>query len=165
LLEGGYYPGDEKNADLAFPPVKVDRAVKEGDKVTLGDVTLIAHSTPGHSPGCTSWETRAKDAGKERSVLFFCSGTVALNHLVGGSTTYPGIVDDYRATYAKAKAMNPDVLLGPHPEVYDMEAKRAQMKDGAPNPFVKPGELATYIATLEKDFNTQLEKQTAAAKN
>jgi len=165
LLEGGYYPGDEKNADLAFPPVKVDRAVKEGDKVTLGDVTLIAHSTPGHSPGCTSWETRAKDAGKERSVLFFCSGTVALNHLVGGSTTYPGIVDDYRATYAKAKAMNPDVLLGPHPEVYDMAAKRAQMKDGAPNPFVKPGELATYIATLEKDFNTQLEKQTAAAKN
>jgi metallo-beta-lactamase class B len=165
LLEGGYYPGDEKNADLAFPPVKVDRAVKEGDKVTLGDVTLIAHSTPGHSPGCTSWETRAKDAGKERSVLFFCSGTVALNHLVGGSTTYPGIVDEYRATYAKAKAMNPDVLLGPHPEVYDMEAKRAQMKDGAPNPFVKPGELATYIATLEKDFNTQLEKQTAAAKN
>jgi metallo-beta-lactamase class B len=163
LLEGGYYPGDEQNPDLAFPPVKVDRAVKEGDKITLGDVTLIAHATPGHSPGCTSWETKAKDGGKERSVLFFCSGTVALNHLVGGSTTYPGIVDDYRATYAKVKAMKVDVLLGPHPEVYDMEAKRKEMRDGAPNPFVKPGELATYVATLEKDFDAQLAKQTAAA--
>ncbi len=115
LLEGGYYPGDESNADLAFTPVKVDRAVKEGDKVTLGDTTLTAHATPGHSPGCTSWEMTVKDGTEKRDVLFFCSGTVALNRLVG-RPTYPGIVDDYRSTFAKVKAMKVDVLLGPHPE-------------------------------------------------
>ncbi|WP_298240839.1 BJP family subclass B3 metallo-beta-lactamase [uncultured Bradyrhizobium sp.] len=161
LLEGGYYPGDEKNEDLAFPPVKVDRVVKEGDKVTLGDTTLIAHATPGHSPGCTSWEMTVKDGGQNREVLFFCSGTVALNRLVG-QPTYPGIVDDYRATYAKVKSMKIDVLLGPHPEVYGMQAKRAQMKDGAPNPFVKPDELATYATGLSEEFDKQLAKQTAA---
>jgi metallo-beta-lactamase class B len=161
LLEGGYYPGDEKDTDISFTPVKVDRAVKEGDKVTLGDATLIAHDTPGHTPGCTSWEMTAKEGDKDREVLFFCSGTVALNRLVG-EPTYPGIVDDYRATFAKAKAMKIDVLLGPHPEVYGMQAKRAQMKDGAPNPFVKPGELATYVSGLEQDFDKQLAKQTAA---
>jgi metallo-beta-lactamase class B len=161
LLEGGYYPGDEKDTDLSFPPVKVDRAVKEGDKVTLGDTTLTVHSMPGHSPGCTSWEMTVKDGSQDRDVLFFCSGTVALNKLVG-TPTYPGIVDDYRSTFAKAKAMHPDVLLGPHPEVYGMQEKRAQMKDGAPNPFVKPGELATYVAGLETDFDKQLAKQTAA---
>ncbi|MGY3692400.1 metallo-beta-lactamase class B [Bradyrhizobium sp. USDA 3240] len=161
LLEGGYYPGDENNADLAFAPVKVDRTVKEGDKVTLGDVTLTAHTTPGHSPGCTSWEMTVKDGSQQRNVLFFCSGTVALNRLVG-RPTYSGIVDDYRSTFAKVKAMKVDVLLGPHPEVYDMQAKRAEMKDGAPNPFVKPGENATYVAGLEQDFDKQLAKQTAA---
>ncbi len=161
LLEGGYYPGDEKNVDLAFPPVKVDRTVKEGDKVTLGDTTLTAHATPGHSPGCTSWEMTVKDGDESREVLFFCSGTVALNRLVG-QPTYPGIVDDYRATYAKVKAMKIDVLLGPHPEVYGMQAKRAQMKDGAPNPFVKPDELATYATGLSQEFDKQLAKQTAA---
>jgi metallo-beta-lactamase class B len=161
LLEGGYYPGDEKNDLLAFSPVVVDRAVKEGDKVTLGDTTMTAHSTPGHSPGCTSWEMTVKDGGQDRSVLFFCSGTVALNRLVG-NPTHPGIVEDYRSTYAKVKAMNPDVLLGPHPEVYGMQAKRADVKDGAPNPFVKPGELATYVAGLEADFDKALAKQTAA---
>src|SRR6202012_3487222 len=133
LLEGGYYPGDEENKDLSFPPVKVDRAVKEGDKVTLGDTTLTAHSMPGHTPGCTSWEMTVKDGSQDRDVLFFCSGTVALNRLVG-QPTYPGIADDYRSTFAKAKAMHPDVLLGPHPEVYGMQAKREQMKDGAPTP-------------------------------
>jgi len=161
LLEGGYYPGDEKNEDLAFPPVKVDRVVKEGDTVTLGDTTLIAHATPGHSPGCTSWEMTVKDGDQSREVLFFCSGTVALNRLVG-QPTYPGIIEDYRATYAKVKAMKVDVLLGPHPEVYGMQAKRAQMKDGAPNPFVKPGELATYASGLSEEFDKQLAKQTAA---
>src|ERR1700754_715476 len=161
LLEGGYYPGDEKNKDLSFPPVKVDRTVKEGDKVTLGDTTLTAHSTPGHSPGCTSWEMTVKDAGQDRDVLFFCSGTVPLNRLVG-NPTHPGIADDYRATFAKAKAMKVDVRLGPHPEVYDMQKKRAEMKDGAPNPFVKPGEIQTYVAGLETDFDKQLAKQQAA---
>lgn len=124
LLEGGYYPGDEKNADLGFPPVKVDRTVKEGDKVTLGDTTLTAHETPGHSPGCTSWEMTVKDGGQDREVLFFCSGTVALNRLVG-QPTYPGIVDDYRATFAKAKAMKIDVLLGPHPGLWHAGQARA----------------------------------------
>lgn len=161
LLEGGYYPGDEKNEALAFPPVKVDRTVKEGDKVTLGDTTLTPHATPGHSPGCTSWEMTVKDGDQSREVLFFCSGTVALNKLVG-QPTYPGIVDDYRATFAKVKAMKIDVLLGPHPEVYGMQAKRAQMKDGAPNPFVKPDELATYATGLSEEFDKQLAKQTAA---
>ncbi|WP_245448518.1 BJP family subclass B3 metallo-beta-lactamase [Bradyrhizobium nitroreducens] len=161
LLEGGYYPGDEKNEDLTFPPVKVDRVVKEGDKVTLGDTTLIAHATPGHSPGCTSWEMTVKDGDQSREVLFFCSGTVALNRLVG-QPTYPGIIDDYRSTYAKVKAMKIDVLLGPHPEVYGMQAKRAQMRDGAPNPFVKPGELASYATGLSEEFDKQLAKQTAA---
>ncbi|KJC33704.1 beta-lactamase [Bradyrhizobium sp. LTSP885] len=161
LLEGGYYPGDEKNADLAFPAVKVDRAVGEGDKVTLGDTTLIAHETPGHSPGCTSWEMTVHDGDQDRTVLFFCSGTVALNRLVG-TPTHAGIVDDYRATFAKVKGMKVDVLLGPHPEVYDMQAKRALMKDSTQNPFVKSGENATYVAGLEQDFDKQLAKQTAA---
>src|SRR3954468_9571655 len=38
LLEGGYYPGAEDDTALAFPPVKVDRTVCEGDTVTVGDM-------------------------------------------------------------------------------------------------------------------------------
>ena len=82
LLEGGYYPGAEEDTALEFPPVKVDRTVREGDTVTVGDVTLTARETPGHSPGCTSWAFSVKDGDATRSVLIFCSGTVALNRLV-----------------------------------------------------------------------------------
>src|SRR5438128_3169378 len=86
LLEGGYYPGTPEDTALAFPPVKVDRTVREGDTVSVGDVTLTARETPGHSPGCTSWEFVVKDGDATRSVLIFCSGTVALNRLVTNPT-------------------------------------------------------------------------------
>jgi metallo-beta-lactamase class B len=162
LLEGGYYPGQREETLLQFPPVKVDRTVREGDKVTVGDVTLTARATPGHSPGCTSWEFAVKDGGATHSVLIFCSATVALNRLVG-SPTHPGIVDDYRKTFARAKDMKVDVLLAPHPEMYKMAEKRARIADGAPNPFVIPGEFNAYAATLEKAFEEGLAKQTAAA--
>lgn len=161
LLEGGYYPGAREVKELDFPPVKVDRTVREGDTVTLGNVTLTARETPGHSPGCTSWAFNVKDGDATRSVLIFCSGTVALNRLVG-NPTYPGIVDDYKKTFARAKDLKVDILLAPHPEMYKMQEKRAKMADGAPNPFVNPGEFNTYAATLEKAFEDALARQTAA---
>lgn len=163
LLEGGYYPGAREETLLAFPPVKVDRTVREGDTVTVGDVTLTAHETPGHSPGCTSWTFTVKDGDVTRSVLIFCSATVALNRLVG-NPTYPGIVDDYRKTFARAKEMKADVLLAPHPEMYNMPEKRAKIAAGAPNPFVNPGEFNAYAATLEKAFEESVAKQTAAVR-
>jgi metallo-beta-lactamase class B len=162
LLEGGYYPGAKEDTALQFPPVKVDRTVREGDKVTLGNVTLTARETPGHSPGCTSWAFNARDGDATRSVLIFCSGTVALNRLVP-NPTYPGIVTDYRKTFARAQDMKVDILLAPHPEMYKMQEKRARIADGAPNPFVNPDEFNAYAATLEKAFEDALAKQTAAA--
>ena len=162
LLEGGYYPGAQEDTALAFPPVKVDRTVREGDKVTVGDVTLTARETPGHSPGCTSWEFSVKDGDATRSALIFCSGTVALNRLVT-NPTYPGIVTDYRTTFARAKDMKVDVLLAPHPEMYKMAEKRAKLAEGGSNPFVNPGEFNAYAETLEKAFEDALAKQTADA--
>ena len=162
VLEGGYYPGAQEETALAFPPVKVDRTVREGDTVSVGDVTLTARETPGHSPGCTSWEFVVKDGDATRSVLIFCSGTVALNRLVA-NPTYSGIVTDYRKTFARARDMKVDVLLAPHPEMYRMQDKRALISDGAPNPFVNPGEFNAYAATLEKAFEDALAKQTADA--
>ena len=162
VLEGGYYPGAQEETALAFPPVKVDRTVREGDTVSVGDVTLTARETPGHSPGCTSWEFVVKDGDATRSVLIFCSGTVALNRLVA-NPTYSGIVTDYRKTFARARDMKVDVLLAPHPEMYRMQDKRALISDGAPNPFVNPGEFNAYAATLEKAFEDTLAKQTADA--
>jgi metallo-beta-lactamase class B len=162
LLEGGYYPGQEQTVELRFPPVKVDRTVGDGDTVTLGDITITAHATPGHTPGCTTWTMNVGEGNEDHTAIFFCSATVALNVLVG-NPTYLGIVDDYRKTFERLQDIKGDVFLAPHPEMYDMLGKRARMAPSAPNPFVNAKDFPAYIETLKKNFEASLVKQTAAA--
>jgi metallo-beta-lactamase class B len=162
-VEKGVYPGSENNKNLNFPGVKVDKVVADGDKVTLGGVTLTAMITPGHTQGCTSYLMPLKDdQGKPHTAFFFCSATVAANRLAP-NPQYPGIIEDYRKTFAKVKTVKADVYLAPHAEFYDLQAKRARLAAGKPNPFVQPGEVQTAIAKFESDFNEGLAKQEAAA--
>src|SRR5881394_2619468 len=42
----------------------IDRVLHDGDTVTLGGSTLVAHLTPGHTRGCTTWTMKAQENGK-----------------------------------------------------------------------------------------------------
>ena len=41
----------------------IDRVLHDGDTVALGGATLVAHLTPGHTRGCTTWTLKVQDAG------------------------------------------------------------------------------------------------------
>lgn len=164
-LENGHYLGSETVKAFDTPPVKVDRAVKDGDTVTLGGVTLTANITPGHTRGCTSWTMPVVEAGKTHKIVFFCSASVAANRLAP-NPQYPGIVEDYRKTFAKARTLKADVYLAPHSEFFDMWGKKAKLDANpkGPNPFIVPGEFDRAIDKFEADFKVELAKQQGAAK-
>jgi len=42
----------------------IDRILHDGDRVTLGGTTLVAHLTPGHTHGGTTWTMKVEDGGK-----------------------------------------------------------------------------------------------------
>ena len=119
---------------------------------------LTAHLTPGHTKGCTTWTTSVKDGAATRSVMFFCSISVAGNPLVG-NTAYPKIADDYKASFRKLEAMQADVFFAPHGVQFGLDDKFARLKPGKPNPFVDPGELHRFLAAAKTDFDTQMSKQ------
>ncbi len=161
-LEGGFYLGSPRIAAFDAPPVKVDRIVQDGDTVELGGQVLIAHHTPGHSRGCTSWGTTASAYGDNYEVLVFCSASVAANRLVG-TPQYEDIVDDYRFTFEKAKGMSVHIPLAPHPEFFDLLEKRdANAADDSENRFIDPTGFAEYIAAQESAFEAALEQQIEA---
>jgi len=171
LLEGGYYPGQEDNAALKFPPVKVDRVVVDGEKITIPDtvnkgrakrdLVLTARMTPGHTPGCISWLTVTREQKWNHNVVFFCSTSIAMNRVVG-NLTYPTIVEDYKKTFATAKGIIADVFLAPHSEMFKMADKVPNIGKYSVNPFVKAGEFHAYVREAEKAFDEGLAKQKAS---
>lgn len=158
FLESGHITfGPSEKIDTT--PVKLDRAVKDGDTLTLGGVTLTAHVTPGHTKGCTTWSFPLTDAGKTYRVMLFCSISVAGNPLVGNAA-YPDIVQDYRRSFARLAQMHADIFLAPHGNQFDLDGKLARMKPGAPNPFIDPGELPRFLTKARADFDAELARQT-----
>jgi metallo-beta-lactamase class B len=157
-LEKGIYPGSEDVAVLRFPSVKVDHVLKDGDTVRHGGMVLTANITPGHSPGCTTWTFPLKVDGKVRKVVYYCSTSVAANRLAP-KEQYKGIVADYRKSFAMLGKMKADIFLAPHNEQFDLDAKRARLKPGAPNPFVDPAELGRMVAESRTAFEKACAEQ------
>ena len=154
-LETGTYVGAEANPVMRFDPVHVDRVLKDGDTVSLGGVTLTAHLTPGHSPGDTTWTWRTAEGGRPLEVMYQGSFSVAANRLAG-RPQYPGIVDDYRRTFAELKRMHADVFLAPHAEQFGLAEKKSK---GSPLAYVDAGELPRRVAAGEAAFDKALAEQ------
>jgi len=148
----------------SFPAVTPDRIIHDGSTVTLGGVTLTAHLTPGHTPGCTTWTMLTKDNGKPYHVVFVGSASVLPNYKLidrpGSPATYPGIEADYEKTFRVLKSLPCDVFLGAHGSFYSLVQKREAMsKHPAQNPFIDPAGYQAYVAHAEAAFQAELRRE------
>lgn len=162
-LEKGQHFGDNANGLTPFPAVKVDKAFGDETKLKMGGSTLVAHLTPGHTIGCTSWTTQVVERGRALNVTFPCSLSVAGNVLVGNKT-HKSIVADYRASFAALRAIPTDVMLPSHEEQGDLLAKRQKQLRGDADAFIDPTELGKFVDGYETRFNQELARQQGAAK-
>ncbi|WP_205012862.1 subclass B3 metallo-beta-lactamase [Sphingomonas panacisoli] len=154
-LENGKHFGDQ-NYVGTFAPVKVDRVLADGEKVTLGGVTMTAIATPGHTAGCTTWVLPVRIKTGIKTIVFPCSMTVAGNKLVG-NRQYPGIVADYRATFDRMAALKADVVLPAHPEQADVTKLKGDQ-------FLRPTLLPKLVADARAAFEKEWLKQSAIAR-
>jgi metallo-beta-lactamase class B len=152
-----------KNPDNLYPPTKVDRVLHDGDQVKLGDALLVAHLTPGHTKGCTTWTMKVSDGGKAYDVVIVGSPNVNPGYKLVNNAAYPAIASDYERMFSVLKSLPADIFLGAHGSYFAMEAKYARMKPGAANPFVDPDGYKKFVAQKEQEFRDELAKQKAAA--
>ena len=132
---------------IAFPPVKVDRMLLDGEVIDLGNVQLTAHFTPGHTPGSLSWSWTDTRDGKAVRIVYADSMSAPGYDLIGHAR-YPRIVDDYRATFAKVRALPCDVLITPH-------ADASGWAPGTATPHAKPMTCREYANNAAKSFDAQ----------
>ena len=145
-----------KPAGKAHP---IDKVLHDGDQVTLGGNTLVAHLTPGHTPGDTTWTMKAQDGAKSYDVLIIGSLGVNPGMKLVNNPTNPQIVDQFTRAFQVSRSLPCDVPLGSHPGMYNMKEKYAKLKAGGPNPFIDPAGCKAEFDIDEAMFHAVLQQQ------
>lgn len=146
-----------------FQPVTADRIMRDGDTVQLGEVTMTARLTPGHTPGCTTWTMKVREGSKTYDVVFYGSTTIPGFKLVGNAN-YPNIVDDFERSFRLLKGLPCDVFLAPHGSFFLLEEKIKRLaQDPSQNPFIDEAGYRRILERTEREFRAELKRQQSAA--
>ena len=145
-----------------FDAVHVDRVLKDGDVVELGGVKLTGRLTPGHTRGTTTWTTTVEDGGKSYAVVFAGSTSVNPGTRLGRNPSYPGIAEDYRRSFRLLESLKPDIFLGAHAGVFDMDAKRSRAAVAGVEAWVDPEGYRGYVARSQAAFEALVAKEQEA---
>lgn len=156
---GGKSDFQYSTPEFLYRPAKVDRVLHDGDEVKLGGAALVAHLTPGHTKGCTTWTMRVKDGGKTYNVVIVGSPNVNPGYKLIGNAAYPRMAADYERTFRVLNSLPCDYFLGAHGNYFDMETKYAQFKQGDATAFIDPEGYKKYVAEREQAFRAELAKQ------
>jgi metallo-beta-lactamase class B len=147
-----------------FEPVKVDGTIGHLEELTLGGVTMVAHLTPGHTPGTTSWSMKVRDKGNEYNAVYM--GGMSASGVDRGpllnNELYPDINEDFANSFAHLKSLTCDVYLYARASSIELDKKLAELGKAAVNPFVDPEGCAWYIEYYELRYKKQLEEERAA---
>ena len=160
LRSGRLTPEDpQRDAALAFPPVSEVALIGDGDTVRVGRLELVAHVTPGHSPGGTTWSWRA------------CEGVRCLDVVYADSQT-PVSDDSFRFSEGDRaekferglriiEALSCDILLTPHPGASNLWERVEDRESGNPDALVDPAGCARYAAMYREQLARRMDREAA----
>ena len=137
----------------------IDRVLHDGDTVKLGDATLVAHLTPGHTRGCTTWTMAVQEGGRTYNVMIIGSLGVNPGFRLVNNPDVPQMADEYMRAFKVSRSLPCDVPLGSHPGMYNMADKYPKLGAGGPNPYVDPAGCKAELDLTEAMFRAVLAAQ------
>ncbi|MBL0729886.1 MBL fold metallo-hydrolase [Piscinibacter sp. HJYY11] len=124
-------------ASTVWPaPPQRDIAVRDGDKLVLGDTTLSYHLTPGHTLGTLSLVFDVRDGTRQHRALLWGGTAFNFGKDVPRLQAYHASTEKMRRVVVER---NVDVMLSNHPGYDSTVAKLAELKRravGGAHPFV-----------------------------
>ena len=136
-------------------PARVDRIVANGEMVRLGNITVVATATPGHTDGALTWHWGSCDGGVCRQIVYADSLTPVSTDTYRFAD-HPLYVSAFRASLARVAKLDCDILLTPHPSQSNLPGRFALGK-----PLLDENACRDYAATRSKDLDDRLAKEAA----
>jgi metallo-beta-lactamase class B len=116
-LETGLPLADDPQHGIhpAFPGIKADRIISDGETLQIGKQKISVIATPGHTPGGTSYTWKSCNRNSCRNIVYADS----LNAVSGDAyrfTDHPEYVATLRSSMARIEAIKGcDIMISPHP--------------------------------------------------
>jgi len=142
-----------------FPPVKVDRALEDGEKIELGGFIITAYLHPGHTKGSTSFAMEIAEAGQTYRVLIANLGNINEGTALLDNPKYPNIIQDYARTFQAQKELPCDIFLTSHSAQFGLLSKWRPGDVYDPNRFVDPAGYIRAVARTESRYLLQLQEE------
>ena len=139
---------------MTYIPFEPDVLIKDGDVITLGNTSVRAVATPGHTPGAMSYFFDVTD-GKQ-------TYRAGLHGGMGINTLSREFLDKYKLPYSyrdefvnsmnRLQAEDVDIFLGNHAEHNDTVGKAERVRNGDTDAFVDPTEWKPYAQWCIENF-------------
>jgi metallo-beta-lactamase class B len=155
-IESGLPVGEDPQHGIhpAFPGVKAEQVISDGETLRIGKQAITVIATPGHSPGGTSYTWKSCEASTCRSFVYADS----LNAVSADSYRFsdnPAYVATLRSSMAKIEAIKScDIMISPHPFQSNFFARLA-----GEAPLVDPQMCKQYVTAARKRLDDRLAKE------
>jgi len=136
----------------SFAPIEVDKIIRDGEIIELGDIRLNVHVHPGHTEGSSSYSMVVNENNRDYSILIANMGTINPGKQLTVDPTYPGVAEDFAETYRRQKAMDVDVWVAAHKSQYNFHEKHRAGQVYSPDTFVDPDGFVRAVERLEQAY-------------
>jgi metallo-beta-lactamase class B len=141
---------------LPYPPARDVHVVADGETLRVGPLAIVAHFTPGHTPGGTTWSWRSCEDGRCLNLVYADSQTPVSAD--GFRFTGSRASSDFERSRAVLEQLSCDVLITPHPGASNFWKRIARRDGDAKDSLIDSSACKRYAAAASK----QLAKRLAA---
>jgi metallo-beta-lactamase class B len=141
-----------------FPPVRDVRRIADRETVTVGQLVLTAHATPGHTAGSTSWTWTSCENGDCRAMVYAdsVSAVSAKSYRYSDEESHPGVVAAFRSSLDRIAALPCDILMTPHPSASRLLAR---LGPSASEALIDPTACTRYAEQARQRLESRIEKE------
>lgn len=150
-----------------IPPIALVAKVQkfaDGETLKVGQISITAHLTPGHTPGGTSWTWRSCEANRCLDLVYAdsLSPASADGFKFTHNHEYPNAIQDFHKSFSFLRTTPCDILLTPHPDASGIwERLEARKKGVQPDPMVDSAACRHLADTFEASLEKRIAEEAA----
>jgi len=163
MRQGGVGRSDPQYGSITgIAAIKKVAELHDGETFKIGEMSVTAHLTPGHTPGGTSWTWKSCEGDVCHDIVYADSLTPVSSKVFRftNSRAYPHVLDDFEKSFKFLETTPCDILITVHPGMSKLwDRVEARQRGTTPDPMVNPGACRELEATARAQLRQRIDEE------